>query len=76
MEEAKLTRKPHEEEAKRRLDEYLATRPNPDGKLSNEAIIQLMADYAASQHQEGYETGWSEGYNEGVEDGYGSGAGW
>jgi hypothetical protein len=61
--------RPFFDAAKRRLEEYLSERPNPHGKLSDDSIANLMADYASESWQEGYD----DGYGDGETDGYGRG---
>lgn len=74
-----VVNRPYVNEARRRLAEFKAARPNPSGKLSDDTIIQLMADYAVQTRQEGYEDGYpdgrTEGYSEGYDDGYTDGSG-
>lgn len=60
-----MTNQPYVEEARHRLEEFKAGKPNPDGKHSDDSIVQLMADYAAKSWQEGYDEGESEGWDRG-----------
>lgn len=55
-----MTFRPYQEEAERRLDEYLdeQDRPRPSDYAD---LVALMAEYAAQSWQEGYDEGYDTG---------------
>lgn len=58
-------------EARNRLKAYRDTRNELlDYALSDAQIIELMADYATSAWQEGYEDGHQDGLGEGYDQGF------